>query len=75
MKLAPGPACGLRNNMANRSNRIALNISALVSLYHLSFFMLDVSPPSKENLEEVPAGRPPVEPGDLRPDGTVEERL
>lgn len=37
--------------------------------------MLDVSPPSKENLEEVPAGRPPVEPGDLRPDGTVEERL
>ena len=61
--------------MANRSNRIALNISALVSLYHLSFFMLDVSPASKENLEEVPAGRSPVEPGDLRPDGTVEERL
>jgi len=29
--------------------------------------------PKEENLEEVPAGRPPVEPGDLRPDGTVEE--
>ena len=28
---------------------------------------------AKENLEEVPPGRPAVEPGELRPDGTVED--
>ena len=28
---------------------------------------------AKENLEEVSPGRPAVEPGELRPDGTVED--
>ena len=30
---------------------------------------------SEENLEEVSPGRPAVEPGELRPDGTVEETV
>lgn len=30
---------------------------------------------AKENLEEVSPGRPAVEPGELRPDGTVEDTI